>query len=75
MTTKNSEVLVTGMTCSSCARRVQRALEATEGVRSAQVDLTSGRVTIEHDDQATNEDFARAVEKSGYQVRTTEASS
>ncbi len=75
MTTHTSEVFVTGMTCGACVRRVQRALEATEGVRHVAIDLPSGRVAIDHEDTATRADFVGAIEKSGYQVRETGAGS
>lgn len=75
MTTKTSEVFVTGMTCSACVRRVQRALEATQGVRHVAIDLESGRAAIDHEDATTPADLVRAVEQSGYQVRETGAAS
>ncbi len=75
MTTKTSDVFVTGMTCGACVRRVQRALEATQGVRHVTIDLPSGRASIEHEDEATTDDLVRAVEKSGYHVRETGAGS
>ena len=75
MTTKTSDVFVTGMTCGACVRRVQRALEATPGVRQVTIDLTSGRASIEHEEAATQAELVRAVEKSGYQVRETGAGS
>jgi cation-transporting ATPase V len=41
---------VEGMTCGSCAARVQRVLAKTEGVADAEVNLATGRahVTLEH---------------------------
>lgn len=69
MTTKTSELHVTGMTCPSCVRRVQRALEAAAGVRQVTIDQASGRATIEHDVETTQAELVRAIAQSGYQVR------
>lgn len=40
---------VRGMTCSHCARTVQRTLLECAGVRSAQVDLAAGRASVDGD--------------------------
>jgi len=37
---------ITGMTCASCAGRVERALQAVPGVASASVNLATGRATV-----------------------------
>jgi copper ion binding protein len=40
---------VSGMTCAACARRVEKALSRTEGVRAANVNLATETATVEYD--------------------------
>ena len=39
---------VSGMTCASCARRVEKALSGTAGVRAANVNLAAEKATVEY---------------------------
>jgi Cu+-exporting ATPase len=58
---------VTGMTCAGCSARVQRTLENTPGVSSANVNLMTGSATIEYDPQATSpERLVDAIRETGY---------
>ncbi|MXP64194.1 heavy metal translocating P-type ATPase [Roseomonas sp. M0104] len=57
---------VTGMTCASCAGRVERALKRVPGVTAARVNLASERVEAEG--TASLAELAAAVEKAGYGV-------
>jgi len=57
---------VEGMTCASCVRRVERALEKVDGVSDATVNLATERATIEHDPAVDVETLRAAVEKAGY---------
>ena len=58
---------VTGMTCASCVRRVEKALAKVEGVQEASVNLATERARIVGD--ALDVDALRAaVEKAGYGV-------
>ncbi|MCU0654264.1 MAG: heavy-metal-associated domain-containing protein [Polyangiaceae bacterium] len=68
MTGNTSEFLVAGMTCQACVRRVQRAIEGLDGVRSVQIDLASGRVTVEHEPARQLEGVAQAIQRSGYRM-------
>ncbi len=62
-----------GMTCASCVRRVERALQKVEGVHSAGVNLATERATVEYDPTLTNTAALRAaVEKAGYTIPTEE---
>jgi Cu+-exporting ATPase len=45
---------VTGMTCAACSGRVQRTLERTEGVASANVNLMTGAATVAYDPEVTS---------------------
>lgn len=58
---------VTGMSCEHCVRAVTQALQSTEGVERALVDLKASRATIEYDEQKTNpRALAGAVMDEGY---------
>ncbi len=60
---------VEGMTCGSCAARVQRTLAKQDGVRSAEVNYATGRAHIEADPGTDLAGLATAVERAGYTFR------
>ena len=58
---------ITGMTCASCASRVEKSLAHAPGVRSAGVNLATSRATVEYDPTATGVRELRDVVRSvGY---------
>ncbi len=57
---------VEGMTCAGCAGRVERALKAVPGVRTASVNLATMAARIEADASPTA--LVAAIEKAGYGV-------
>ncbi len=57
---------VSGMTCASCVRRVERALLKVPGVENAGVNLATERATVTLGGQATINDLLTAVEQAGY---------
>ncbi len=62
------ELGVTGMTCASCVRRVEKAIRAVPGVQDVAVNLATERVRVEGaPDPAA---VAAAVERAGYQAET-----
>jgi Cu+-exporting ATPase len=61
---------ITGMTCASCVRRVEKALTRVEGVRDAGVNLATERARVVYDPSVVKLDrLQAAVEKAGYGVR------
>ena len=57
---------IDGLLCSACAATVRGRLERIEGVRSAEVDLESGRALVNYDPScATPEAFVAAVDSAG----------
>ena len=59
---------VEGMTCATCAGRVERALNALPGVE-ASVNLASERADIRYDAASTHvEQLIDAVRRAGYEV-------
>ena len=60
---------ITGMTCASCVRRVEKALDKVPGVAAANVNLATERATISFDpEQASVDQLQSAVKKAGYGV-------
>ncbi|MDP8971619.1 MAG: heavy metal translocating P-type ATPase [Actinomycetota bacterium] len=58
---------VTGMTCASCVRRVERALSKKEGVVSASVNFAAEKATVEYDPKTTSPDeLISTIEGAGY---------
>jgi Cu+-exporting ATPase len=62
------ELPVTGMTCASCAARVERTLNGLAGV-SATVNYATERATVDFGDDVAPDELVRAVERAGYGVR------
>ncbi|HEY8692861.1 MAG TPA: heavy metal translocating P-type ATPase, partial [Chloroflexota bacterium] len=63
---------VTGMTCASCVRRIEKALARVPGVEEAAVNLATEKARVRFDpQQAGLEQLTAAVEKAGYRVGAT----
>ncbi len=61
---------IDGMTCASCVRRVESALEQAPGVTSASVNLATERATVSFDPAVVSvADLATAVSNAGYTAR------
>jgi Cu+-exporting ATPase len=59
-----------GMTCASCARRIERALSRAPGVAEASVNLATERAQVSYDPaSASPADLIRSVEQAGYGAR------
>ena len=59
---------VTGMTCGHCVNAVTNEVGKLEGVSAVDVDLSSGRVTVESDAPLDDAAVAAAVDEAGYAV-------
>jgi copper chaperone CopZ len=59
---------IDGMSCDHCTARVQKALEAAEGVRSVSVTLDPGGAVIEGE-SLDPETLIAVVESVGYEAR------
>jgi Cu+-exporting ATPase len=60
---------VGGMSCASCAARVQKSLAALSGVRFAEVNFATGRATVRYSPGAARlSELKEAVAKAGYSV-------
>ena len=61
---------VTGMTCASCVRRIEKALSKVEGVQQASVNLATEKAKVVYEPGvASLQQLKGAVEKAGYGVR------
>jgi Cu+-exporting ATPase len=62
-------VPVTGMTCASCVRRVERALARVPGVQTASVNLATERASVVYDPAVADlGQLGAAVERAGYKL-------
>ncbi|HVW33967.1 MAG TPA: heavy metal translocating P-type ATPase [Acidimicrobiia bacterium] len=67
------DLAVSGMTCGSCAARVQRTLGRQAGVERADVNFATGRATVVFDPaRVAVEDLVAAVDKAGYGLAPVE---
>ncbi len=65
--TTEADFAVSGMTCASCAARVQKSLERSDGVTAASVNLATERATVSFDaDRTTPDELVEAVGRLGY---------
>ena len=69
--TSHVELLLGGMTCSSCAGRIERRLNKMDGV-TASVNLPLERATVTVPEGVTPDQLIAEVEKAGYSARLPE---
>lgn len=60
---------VTGMTCDHCVRAVTTELVLMPGVRSVDVDLAEGAVTVTSDAPLDQEEVREAIDEAGYALQ------
>jgi Cu+-exporting ATPase len=67
------DIPVTGMTCASCVRRVERTLSKKEGVAEASVNFAAERASVTYDQAATSpEELIGAIRDAGYDAEVRE---
>jgi len=65
-----TDVLVGGMTCAACVRRVEQALGSIPGVQEAMVNLATSTATLIHPSRSIDAaEIRRVVEDTGYEYR------
>ena len=57
---------ITGMTCAACSARVEKVAGSVDGVQKAEVNLLSGTLAVEAENQSVADEIIRAVQNSGY---------
>ena len=65
------ELLIGGMTCASCAARIEKKLNRLDGV-TATVNYATEKAKVAYGDGVTPEDLIATVEKTGYSARLPE---
>ena len=65
---KKITLTVTGMTCASCARSVERNVGKIEGVNYSNVNLATEKLSVEFDENKTSINEIRKQYKTGYGV-------
>lgn len=64
---KKESIKITGMTCASCAKAVERAVGKLEGVTEATVNIATEKMDISFDDKVVSRQrIKEAVEKAGF---------
>ena len=64
---------VTGMTCATCAQRIEKGLRKVDGVSVAAVNLATERASVEFDPSQTSiADIIERVKKTGYGIVTAD---
>jgi Cu+-exporting ATPase len=61
-----AELAISGMTCASCAMRVEKALSKVPGVASAAVNLATEKASVQLNGGSGIDQLIAAVEKAGY---------
>jgi copper chaperone CopZ len=70
------EITIAGMGCDNCAKKLDRALRAKDGVQEVRVDCIAGRATVTFDPARTNiPELQAVVVKSGYRAGAVEIAS
>ncbi len=71
---KKDSIKVTGMTCASCVRAVEKSIAGMEGVKTVNVNLATERVDVEYDEQNIGIDAIKeTIIKAGYGIVTAES--
>lgn len=65
---ETTDLRLHGMTCASCASRVEKGLNKLEGV-TARVNLALESARVEHDGSISDDDLVKAVESVGYKAQ------
>ncbi|MBX9455551.1 MAG: heavy metal translocating P-type ATPase [Rhizobium sp.] len=64
-----AEFGIDGMTCASCVGRVEKAIAAVPGVKTANVNLATERATVSYSDPSVADAVIEAISKAGYEPR------
>lgn len=60
---------ITGMTCSACAGRIERAMKKLEGMETANVNFAAEKLFVKFNDKSLSEnDIVFAIKKAGYDI-------
>lgn len=68
----NKKFTVTGMTCSACSAAVEREVKKVQGVNNVSVNLLTNSMTVDFEDNLSEDTIVNAVCKAGYGVENTD---
>lgn len=72
---KKEALTIKGMSCVSCAGKIQASVKGLKGVRKANVDYTSGKLNVEYNEEYVNsKEIQREVVNLGYKVTDEQTS-
>ena len=66
---RRAALIVEGMTCSACVSRIERSLNAVDGVAEARVNYASGRASVACNETVADAQLQAAVVSAGYSAR------
>ena len=66
---RRAALIVDGMTCSACVSRIERSLNAVDGVVEARVNYASGRASVACSETVADSQLEAAVVSAGYSAR------
>lgn len=71
-TIKKTTLRSQDLNCPSCVAKIERELQRVDGVQSAKVHFTTGRIVVEHNPaQATTAALVEAVGRAGYTAKVS----
>ncbi|PKO05436.1 MAG: heavy metal transport/detoxification protein [Chloroflexi bacterium HGW-Chloroflexi-3] len=60
------------LTCPSCIAKIEKALTKIDGVETAKVFFSTGRIEVEHNNDLVNgKDLEKAIQAVGYEARVS----
>lgn len=68
MTNKITSVTAPEIVCGGCAVSIKKALENVAGVSEVEVDITSKKVTVNHNENVSRETIANALDRAGFSI-------
>ena len=70
---KTEKIKIEGMSCSSCAAKVEKTINQLLGVQQANVNLTTNTLTLTYDEEVLNQnEIEKSIEKLGFKVKKNE---
>jgi Cu+-exporting ATPase len=68
-----AELNITGMTCAACSARIEKRLNRTEGIENVNVNLATGRASMEYDiSKVKINDIIKIIQDLGYGAQRVE---
>lgn len=72
-TIKKISFSIEGMSCSSCAMKIQKKLDSLDGIITSSINIATEKGQVEFDTKIINqEEISKTIDKLGYKVKTSE---